>query len=133
MRSPVAPTASLPNAWTSGRSPTTAAFLLLAFGSLDHLLGQVIGKLYAVVAYALIKRIVLLRLKQDLERAAAGKKKRPLKTAKPVLLAGGNPQIGKANGDSPVQTYIAAMPGWKRISRFSRWRWLQSSLPACRR
>jgi hypothetical protein len=36
------------------------------------------------------------------------------KTAKPVLLAGGNPQIAKAHGDAPVQAYIAAMPGWKR-------------------
>ena len=34
--------------------------------------------------------------------------------AKPTLLAGGNPQIAKADGDSPVQAYIAAMPGWKR-------------------
>jgi hypothetical protein len=30
------------------------------------------------------------------------------------LLAGGNPQIAKADGDVPVQAYIAAMPGWKR-------------------
>jgi hypothetical protein len=30
-----------------------------------------------------------------------------------VLLSGGNPQIAKADGDSPVQAYIAAMPGWK--------------------
>ena len=29
------------------------------------------------------------------------------------LLAGGNPQIAKADGDAPVQAYIAAMPGWK--------------------
>src|SRR5688500_10073844 len=35
-------------------------------------------------------------------------------TRKPVLLAGGNPQIAKADGDAPVQAYIAAMPGWKR-------------------
>jgi hypothetical protein len=34
--------------------------------------------------------------------------------AKPRLLAGGNPQIAKAEGDAPVQAYIAAMPGWKR-------------------
>ena len=34
--------------------------------------------------------------------------------AKPALLAGGNPQIAKADGDVPVQAYIAAMPGWKR-------------------
>ena len=31
-----------------------------------------------------------------------------------VLLSGGNPQIAKADGDAPVQDYIAAMPGWKR-------------------
>ena len=35
------------------------------------------------------------------------------RAAKPALLAGGNPQIAKAGGDAPVQTYIAAMPGWK--------------------
>ena len=29
------------------------------------------------------------------------------------LLAGGNPQIPKGDGDAPVQAYIAAMPGWK--------------------
>jgi hypothetical protein len=34
--------------------------------------------------------------------------------AKQKLLAGGNPQIAKADGDVPVQAYIAAMPGWKR-------------------
>ena len=33
--------------------------------------------------------------------------------AKPTLLADGNPQIAKADGDAPVQAYIAAMPGWK--------------------
>ena len=31
-----------------------------------------------------------------------------------ALLSGGNPQIAKADGDAPVQAYIAAMPGWKR-------------------
>jgi hypothetical protein len=30
-----------------------------------------------------------------------------------VLLAGGNPQIAKGDGDAPVQAYIAAMPDWK--------------------
>lgn len=35
--------------------------------------------------------------------------------AKPVkLLSGGNPQIAKAEGDAPVQAYIAAMPDWKQ-------------------
>ncbi len=37
-------------------------------------------------------------------------KKRP---DEPKLLAGGNPQIAKGDGDGPVQAYIAAMPGWK--------------------
>ena len=34
--------------------------------------------------------------------------------AKPKLLAGGNPQVAKGDGDVPVQAYVAAMPGWKR-------------------
>lgn len=38
----------------------------------------------------------------------------PRKTSKkPRLLAGGNPQIAKADGDAAVEAYIAAMPGWK--------------------
>ncbi|MDP3226961.1 MAG: DUF1801 domain-containing protein [Acidovorax sp.] len=36
------------------------------------------------------------------------------KSRKPVLLAGGNPQIPKGEGDGPVQAYIAAIPGWKQ-------------------
>jgi hypothetical protein len=32
---------------------------------------------------------------------------------RPRLLAGGNPQIPKGDGDAPVQAYIEAMPGWK--------------------
>ena len=36
----------------------------------------------------------------------------------PRLLAGGNPQIPKGEGNAPVQAYIAAMPGWKqRVGR----------------
>jgi hypothetical protein len=57
--------------------------------------------------------------------AKAGAKAKPgAREAKPikvrrgekvaVLLSGGNPQIAKADGDAPVQAYIAAMPGWKR-------------------
>ena len=30
-----------------------------------------------------------------------------------MLLSGGNPRIAKADGDAPVQAYIAAIPGWK--------------------
>ena len=58
-------------------------------------------------------------------RSSAPKSKSPPKSgakaksgaseAKPAkLLSGGNPQIAKADGDAPVQAYIAAMPGWKR-------------------
>ena len=36
------------------------------------------------------------------------------RSATPILLSGGNPQIAKAYGDAPVQAYIAAMSGWKR-------------------
>lgn len=40
--------------------------------------------------------------------------KTPGAAVNPVkLLSGGNPQIAKADGDAPVQAYIAAMPGWK--------------------
>jgi hypothetical protein len=48
------------------------------------------------------------------ERSTATKGKGPAAAAKPKLLAGGNPQIAKADGDAPAQAYIAAMPGWKR-------------------
>ena len=34
-------------------------------------------------------------------------------TGEVKLLSGGNPQIAKADGDAPVQAYIAAMPEWK--------------------
>lgn len=34
-------------------------------------------------------------------------------STEPAVLAGGNPQIAKGDGDVPVQAYIAAMPGWK--------------------
>jgi hypothetical protein len=50
-------------------------------------------------------------------RSKAPAKARPSKARKGkkvVLLSGGNPQIAKADGDAPVQAYIAAIPGWKR-------------------
>jgi hypothetical protein len=43
-----------------------------------------------------------------------GRAQRAGKAKRVALLAGGNPQIAKADGDAPVQAYIAAMPGWKR-------------------
>src|SRR5262245_58410760 len=48
------------------------------------------------------------------KRRPTARKSQPRKSAKPTLLAGGNPQIAKAYGDAPVEAYIAAMPGWKR-------------------
>jgi hypothetical protein len=58
--------------------------------------------------------------KKSSTRGAASKSDKPHKaatkssnSARPVLLSGGNPQIAKAEGDAPVQAYIAAMPGWK--------------------
>jgi len=50
------------------------------------------------------------RPRKAIARSSARK---PTKAAKPRLLSGGNPQIAKADGDAPVQAYLAAMPGWK--------------------
>ena len=55
------------------------------------------------------KKSAKVAKKAAAKRVAAG----PAVAAKPILLAGGNPQIAKANGNAPVQAYIAAMPGWK--------------------
>lgn len=35
-------------------------------------------------------------------------------TGRAKLLSGGNPQIAKGCGDAVVQSFIAAMPGWKQ-------------------
>jgi hypothetical protein len=48
------------------------------------------------------------------KKAAAKRVATKPRRARARLLAGGNPQIAKADGDAPVQAYIAAMPGWKR-------------------
>ena len=48
------------------------------------------------------------------KRSAATRSKGSSAAARPTLLSGGNPQIAKAEGDAPVQAYIAAMPDWKR-------------------
>jgi hypothetical protein len=47
-------------------------------------------------------------------RSTRGASPRGKRQPKPKLLSGGNPQIAKADGDAPVQVYLAAMPGWKR-------------------
>ena len=48
------------------------------------------------------------------KKAARRRVRRSVRSRKPVLLSGGNPQIAKADGEGPVRAYIAAMPGWKR-------------------
>ena len=50
-----------------------------------------------------------------------------------VLLSGGNPQIAKADGDAPVQAYIAAMPGWKRDLGRASTRSSCGTCPTCAR
>jgi hypothetical protein len=58
------------------------------------------------------------QIKASIKKPKAGAKAKPIKVREgetvPVLLSGGNPRIAKADGDAPVQAYIAAMPGWKR-------------------
>ena len=62
-----------------------------------------------------IVRAVVPAAKAPKSKKAPAKKAATKRVAaKPTLLAGGNPQIAKADGDAPVQAYIAAMPGWKR-------------------
>jgi hypothetical protein len=47
------------------------------------------------------------------KNAAKWTKERTREKTEVILLSGGNPQIAKADGEAPVQAYIAAMPGWK--------------------
>jgi hypothetical protein len=51
---------------------------------------------------------------EDAEVYGRAVPERPTRSGSPKLLAGGNPQIPKGEGDGPVQDYIAAMPEWKR-------------------
>ncbi|MFO1021540.1 MAG: DUF1801 domain-containing protein [Planctomycetales bacterium] len=69
---------------------------------------------------AAFKALVKSAVAENL-RVQGAKSKTSVKAVKTVpktksvkLLAGGNPQIAKGDGDGPVQKYIAAMPGWKR-------------------
>lgn len=70
---------------------------------------------------ALVKAAVAFNLSTKKKKASKAKKPAKStksgtgkKSAKVVLLSGGNPQIAKGDGNGPVQRYIAAMPGWKR-------------------
>lgn len=53
--------------------------------------------------------------KKAATRQTLAKRRQPAakSSAAPKLLAGGNPQIPKGEGDAMVQACIAAMPGWK--------------------
>ena len=68
-----------------------------------------VGKMSKKLAKVAAKRVAA---KSSKPRKTATKS-RSRRVARPALLAGGNPQIAKAEGDAPVQAYIAAMPGWK--------------------
>ena len=58
---------------------------------------------------------------------------KPGVAAKPTLLAGGNPQIAKADGDAPVQAYIAAMPAGNATSGTASTRSSCAPSPTCAR
>src|SRR5262245_53986614 len=60
------------------------------------------------------KKTATMRGAAKAAKRKSAPKSQSRRAAKPFLLAGGNPQIAKADGDAPVQAYIAAMPGWKR-------------------
>ncbi len=63
---------------------------------------------------ALIRQAVALNTSKPSSSKKVAKKATARRVAaKPRLLSGGNPQIAKADGNAPVQAYIAAMPGWK--------------------
>jgi len=86
-------------------------------------------KLNSTAFKNLIRAAVARNVGSDSARSESSKSKKPTKPAGStkkaagtglqkgkngvVLLSGGNPQIAKADGDAPVQQYIAAMPGWK--------------------
>ena len=57
----------------------------------------------------------LIRAAIDLNTSKKSGKAKPAAKGKRVkLLSGGNPQIAKADGEAPVQAFIAAMPDWKK-------------------
>jgi hypothetical protein len=73
------------------------------------------SKISAKVARkAAAKRVAAKAAKARKTAPKAASKPQSRRAAKPALLAGGDPQIAKADDNAPVQAYIAAMPGWKR-------------------
>ena len=73
------------------------------------------GHLTITVVQANGERFKTLGLNVEVQKKTSPAKRAAKPKPAPVkLLAGGNPQIPKGDGDAPVQAYIAAMPGWKR-------------------
>ncbi len=72
--------------------------------------------------------------KQDVARKpAAGGKSTAGRKKDVVLLAGGNPQIPKGEGNAPVKAYIAAMPGWKRAVGRRLDKLIEAAVPGVRK
>jgi hypothetical protein len=63
---------------------------------------------------ALIQSAVAENLRSTAAKSKSPPKAGASKTKAVNLLSGGNPKIAKADGDAPVQAYLAAMTGWKR-------------------
>jgi hypothetical protein len=78
------------------------------------------GEQVDAAAFKALVKAAVARNAPQTTTAKAGAMAKPRVKSKPraahpaKLLSGGNPQIAKADGDAPVQAYIAAMPGWKR-------------------
>lgn len=67
---------------------------------------------------ALVRAAVALNLGREAPVKAAARARPKARSASgaakaPKLLAGGNPQVARGDGDAPVRAYIDAMPGWK--------------------
>src|SRR2546428_2621710 len=91
---------------TSGLCPTTCGCKICYTNTMA---GKTSKKSAKVAKKAAARRVASKAAKPR----KAAPKSQSRKVAKPALLSGGNPQIAKADGDAPVQAYIAAMPGWK--------------------
>ena len=55
-----------------------------------------------------------MTVRRSKAKKSTGRAQRAAKAKRVALLAGGNPQIAKADGDAPVRAYLAAIPGWKQ-------------------
>jgi hypothetical protein len=93
-----------------GREPAVAASVVARRCVVAHNAGGAGGALTPRTE----ARMAAKKKRSMSKRKAAKKTTAAAASDEPRLLSGGNPQIPKADGDGPVQAYIAAMPGWKR-------------------